>query len=110
MVPIFLSWIVSPVMSGIICSILFFFIRMFILRSGKGFTRAFYVRSPFVTVFAAWLFDAMHVLITCDLDSPSGSLERWLTVSIVVYAVPASPGRRHVLAHRQLHHPDRRQE
>jgi phosphate/sulfate permease len=43
MLPIFLSWIVSPVMCAIITVILFFFIRMFILRSPHGFMRAFYV-------------------------------------------------------------------
>jgi sodium-dependent phosphate transporter len=42
MLPIFLSWIVSPVMCAIITVILFFFIRMFILRSPHGFMRAFY--------------------------------------------------------------------
>lgn len=41
-VPIFLSWVVSPVMAGIIATILFFFIRMFILRSANGFMRAFW--------------------------------------------------------------------
>jgi phosphate/sulfate permease len=43
MLPIFLSWIVSPVMCAIITVILFFCIRMFILRSPHGFMRAFYV-------------------------------------------------------------------
>lgn len=43
MLPIFLSWVVSPIMCAIITVILFFFIRMFILRSERGFMRAFYV-------------------------------------------------------------------
>lgn len=47
-VPIFLSWVVSPVMAFIICSVLFLLIRTFILRSEHSFSRAFYTLPIFV--------------------------------------------------------------
>lgn len=43
MVPIFLSWIVSPIMCGLITVILFGSIRQWVLRSQHSFKRAFYV-------------------------------------------------------------------
>mmetsp|Transcript_3963 Transcript_3963/g.11520 ORF Transcript_3963/g.11520 Transcript_3963/m.11520 type:complete len:579 (+) Transcript_3963:262-1998(+) len=48
MVPIFLSWVVSPVMSAIICTILFLSIRTFILRTNNSFMKAFYTLPLFV--------------------------------------------------------------
>lgn len=47
-VPIFLSWVVSPVMSAIICTILFLSIRTFILRTNNSFMKAFYTLPLFV--------------------------------------------------------------
>ena len=38
-----LSWIVSPILSGIIVTILYGLIRTFVLRSKHSFKRAFYV-------------------------------------------------------------------
>ncbi len=43
MVPIFVSWIASPLSAGIVVLILFGFIRTFILRSEHSFDRAFWV-------------------------------------------------------------------
>lgn len=43
MVPIFLSWVVSPVMCAIITILLFGGLRMFVLRSPNSFQRAFFV-------------------------------------------------------------------
>lgn len=40
-----LSWIVSPILSGIIVAIMYGLIRTFVLRSKHSFTRTFYVSS-----------------------------------------------------------------
>ena len=54
-----LSWIVSPILSGIIVAILYGLIRTFVLRSKHSFTRAFYV-SPSLAILVIctcwWLF------------------------------------------------------
>ncbi|KAL6767359.1 hypothetical protein ACKKBF_B34960 [Auxenochlorella protothecoides x Auxenochlorella symbiontica] len=54
MVPIFLSWIVSPIMCGLITVILFGSIRQWVLRSQHSFKRAFYVL-PFLVFGMVWL-------------------------------------------------------
>lgn len=47
-VPIFLSWVVSPIMSAIICTILFLFVRTFILRAKNSYNKAFWMLPIFV--------------------------------------------------------------
>ncbi|KAK9815735.1 hypothetical protein WJX72_008727 [[Myrmecia] bisecta] len=43
MLPVFLSWIVSPVLSGIFAIILFGFVRTFVLRARQSFQRALWL-------------------------------------------------------------------
>ena len=68
-----LSWIVSPVLSGIIVAILYGLIRTFVLRSKHSFTRAFYV-SPSVTIFliytcCAWSLTEVHPVFCNQQDA-----------------------------------------
>ena len=55
-VPVVLSWIVSPILSGIIVAIMYGLIRTFVLRSKHSFTRAFYVSSSHLPICTGlWL-------------------------------------------------------
>jgi solute carrier family 20 (sodium-dependent phosphate transporter) len=45
MVPILLSWFVSPIMAGTVSVILFGFVRTVVLRSKHAYERSFYVRA-----------------------------------------------------------------
>ena len=54
MTAIISSWVVSPIMSLIVVSIIYGLIRTFVLRSPNSFKRAFYVRP------ASPLHDALH--------------------------------------------------
>lgn len=60
MVPIFLSWVISPIMCGLITVILFGTIRQFVLRSEHSFARAFYVL-PFMVFGTAWLITSFII-------------------------------------------------
>lgn len=59
-----LSWIVSPILSGIIVAIMYGLIRTFVLRSKHSFTRAFYVSpSRLILHFLVAIpsFDVPHI-------------------------------------------------
>jgi sodium-dependent phosphate transporter len=58
MVPIFLSWVVSPICSGIVAIILFGLVRTFVLRSKQSFWRALIVfpLSILLTFFVVVVF------------------------------------------------------
>ncbi|KAK2075849.1 hypothetical protein QBZ16_001590 [Prototheca wickerhamii] len=60
MVPIFLSWVISPIMCGLITVILFGSIRQFVLRSDHSFARAFYVL-PVLVFGMVWLIVAFII-------------------------------------------------
>jgi sodium-dependent phosphate transporter len=65
MVPIFLAWIVSPLMSGIIAVTLYLIIRTFILRSEHGYTRAFYTL-PILVGGIFWLIVSFIIVTGVD--------------------------------------------
>lgn len=68
MVPIFLSWVVSPLICGIITVILFFFIRQFVLRSPNSFIRAFYTL-PLLVGGIAWLIASFIIQTGSDNET-----------------------------------------
>jgi len=53
-VGIVLSWIFSPVLSGLIASLLFWIIRKFVMRSTNSFKRSINVY-PILVIFAVWI-------------------------------------------------------
>jgi sodium-dependent phosphate transporter len=60
MLVIFLSWVVSPVASGIVCFVLFMVIRALILRSPSGYKRAFWAL-PILVGGMVWLIVAFII-------------------------------------------------
>ena len=54
MVPIFLSWFTSPILAGLICAILFLFLRTFVLRSSDSLRRSMVVL-PILVGGTCWL-------------------------------------------------------
>ncbi len=60
-----LSWIVSPILSGIIVAIMYGLIRTFVLRSKHSFSRAFYVSPPRLPICTGlWLLVIRRALHT----------------------------------------------
>ena len=54
MVPIFLSWFTSPILSGLICAILFLTLRTFVLRSEHALGRSM-IALPILVGGTVWL-------------------------------------------------------
>ncbi|GAQ79899.1 hypothetical protein KFL_000400430 [Klebsormidium nitens] len=82
---IFLQWVVSPISSGILVSILFFLLRTFVLRSPHSFIRAFYLFPILVT--GTFFVVVMFVIQTGNKNGSwdlSGAESVWISVVIAV--------------------------
>jgi sodium-dependent phosphate transporter len=60
MLVIFLSWVVSPICSGIVAAVLFMVIRSLILRSPHGYKRAFWAL-PILIMGMVWMIVAFII-------------------------------------------------